>query len=52
MNILFNIVVIKELQLENMNQYRKKDQMNYYEEKIIDNEIYSKVKDYSMKEIL
>ena len=51
MNTLLNIVVIKELQLEIMNQYRKKeDKMNYYEEiknKIIDNEIYSKVKDYS-----
>ena len=45
-----NIVAIKELYQESLNYYRKKDKMNYYEEiknKIIDNEIYCKVKDYS-----
>ena len=42
--------MIKELYQESLNYYRKKDKMNYYEEiknKIIDNEIYCKVKDYS-----
>ena len=45
-----NIVAIKELYQESLNYYRQKAKINYYEEiknKIIDNEIYCKVKDYS-----